>query len=43
MLTMARRGRIGSFLVYLVGLLVVVGAGFAGLRLWQDRDAQLVA
>ena len=43
MLTMARRGRIGSFLVYLVGLLVVAGAGFAGVRLWQDKDAQLVA
>jgi RND family efflux transporter MFP subunit len=43
MLTMAKRGRIGSFLVYLVGLLVVVGAGFTGVRLWQDKDAQLVA
>ena len=43
MLTMARRGRIGSFLVYLVGLLVVAGAGFTGVRLWQDKDAQLVA
>ena len=27
MLTMARRGRFGSFLVYLIGLLVVGGAG----------------
>ena len=43
MLTMARRGRIGSFLVYLVGLLVVAGAGLTGVRLWQDKDAQLVA
>jgi RND family efflux transporter MFP subunit len=40
---MARRGRIGSFLVYLIGLLVVVGAGFTGVRLWQDKDAALVA
>src|SRR6202163_2851374 len=43
MLTMARRGRIGSFMVYLLGLLVVAGAGFTGVRLWQDKDAQLVA
>ena len=42
-LSMARRGRFGSFLVYLIGLLVVAGAGFAGVRLWQDKDAQLVA
>jgi len=40
---MARRGRIGSFLVYFVGLLVVAGAGLTGVRLWQDKDAQLVA
>ena len=40
---MARRGRFGSFLVYLVGLLVVAGAAFTGVRLWQDKDAQLVA
>ena len=40
---MARRGRFGSFLVYLVGLLVVAGAGLTGVRLWQDKDAQLVA
>ena len=39
---MARR-RFGSFLVYLIGLLVVVGAGFTGVRLWQDKDAQLGA
>jgi membrane fusion protein, multidrug efflux system len=40
---MARRGRFGSFLVYLIGLLVVAGAAFTGVRLWQDKDAQLVA
>src|SRR5215467_5772752 len=37
------RRRIGSFLVYLIGLLVIAGAGFTGVRLWQDKDAQLVA
>lgn len=40
---MARRGRSGSFLVYLIGLLIVAGAAFTGVRLWQDKDAQLVA
>ena len=40
---MARRGRFRSFLVYLVGLLVVAGAAIAGLRLWQQKDAQLVS
>jgi RND family efflux transporter MFP subunit len=40
---MARRSRFGSFLFYLIGLLVVVGAGFTGVRLWQDKDAQLIA
>lgn len=39
---MARR-RFGSFLVYLIGLLVVVGAAFTGVRLWHDKDAQLGA
>jgi hypothetical protein len=43
MLVMARRGRFSSFLFYLVGLLMVAGAGFGGLRLWQQKDAQLVA
>jgi membrane fusion protein, multidrug efflux system len=40
---MARRGRFGSFLVYLVGLLVMAGAALVALHLWQDKDAQLVA
>jgi multidrug efflux pump subunit AcrA (membrane-fusion protein) len=39
---MAKR-RFGSFLVYLIGLLVVVGAAFTGVRLWHDKDAQLGA
>jgi len=40
---MARRGRFGSLLVYLVGLLLVAGAAIGGLHLWQQKDAQLVA
>ena len=40
---MARRGRFGSFLGYIVGLLLVAGAAFGGLHLWQQKDAQLVA
>jgi membrane fusion protein (multidrug efflux system) len=43
MLCMARRGRFGSFLLYLVGLLLVAGTAFGGLRMWQMKDAQLVA
>jgi membrane fusion protein, multidrug efflux system len=42
MLTMARR-RVGSFLLYLIGLVVVAGAAFTGVRLWQDKDARLIA
>jgi membrane fusion protein, multidrug efflux system len=40
---MARRGRFRSFLVYLIGLLVVGGAGFAAVHLWQQKDAQILA
>ena len=40
---MARRGRFRSFLVYLIGLLVIGGAGFAAVHLWQQKDAQLLA
>jgi RND family efflux transporter MFP subunit len=40
---MARRGRFGSFVVYLIGLLLVAGAALVGLRLWQQKDAALVA
>jgi len=40
---MARRGRFGAFLVYLIGILVVGGAAFGGLRLWWQKDAQVVA
>jgi membrane fusion protein, multidrug efflux system len=42
MLTMAKR-RFGSLLVYLLGLLLVGGAALTTLRLWQNKDAQLVA
>ncbi len=40
---MARRGRFRSFPVYLTGLLVVAVAALTGARLWQDKNAQLVA
>jgi membrane fusion protein (multidrug efflux system) len=40
---MAKRGRLGSFLVYLVGILLVAGAAFGGLSLWLKKDAQLVS
>lgn len=40
---MARRGRFGSLLVYLIGFVVVAGAGLTGVRLWLSKDAQLVA
>ena len=40
---MARRGRFGSFLVYPVGIVVVVGAALGSVRLWQVKDAQLLA
>src|SRR5215475_13538075 len=39
---MAKR-RLGSFLLYLIGLIVVAGAAFTGVRLWYDKDAQLIA
>jgi membrane fusion protein, multidrug efflux system len=40
---MARRGRFGSLLVYLGGLLLVAVAALGGLHLWQQKDAALVA
>jgi membrane fusion protein (multidrug efflux system) len=43
MLCMARRHRFGSWLPYLVGPLLVAGAAFGGVHLWQQKDAQLVA
>ena len=41
-LTMAK-GRFRSLLVYSIGVLLVAGAALTTLRLWQDKDAQLVA
>jgi membrane fusion protein, multidrug efflux system len=40
---MARRGWFGSSLFYLVGLLLVGGAAFVGLHLWQQKASQLIA
>ncbi len=40
---MAKRGRFGSFMVYLVGLLLVAVAAVGGLHLWLQKDAQLLA
>ena len=37
------KGRFRSLLVYSVGILLVAGAALIVLRLWQDKDAQLVA
>jgi RND family efflux transporter MFP subunit len=42
MLAMARRG-LRSLLVYLLGALLVGGAALTVVRLWHDKDAQLVA
>ena len=40
---MPRRARFSSFLLYLAGVGVVAAAVFAGLHLWWQKDAQLVA
>ena len=40
---MAKQGRGASLLVYVAGVLVVAGAALGGLRLFQQKDAQLVA
>lgn len=40
---MARRGRFGSLVFYVVGLLLVGGAAVGGLHLWQQKAARLVA
>ena len=40
---MARRSRFASFLLYIVGIVVVGGAALGGLRMWQDKDAALSA
>lgn len=40
---MARRGRFGSVVLYLVGIVVVVSAGLGAWRMWYDKDASLSA
>jgi RND family efflux transporter MFP subunit len=40
---MARRSGFSSCLIYLAGFLMVAGAGWVGLRLWQQKDAKLVS
>lgn len=40
---MPRKRRSRSFLVYVVGLALVGGTVLVGLRLWQQKDAQLIA
>jgi membrane fusion protein (multidrug efflux system) len=40
---MARRSRFASFLLYLVGIVLVGGAALAGLRMWHDKDNALSA
>ncbi|HEX4174030.1 MAG TPA: efflux RND transporter periplasmic adaptor subunit [Acetobacteraceae bacterium] len=37
------RGRFGSLLVYLLGILLVGGAALTAFQLWHDKDAKLVA
>ncbi len=37
------KGPVRSLLVYAIGILLVAGAALTTLRLWQDKDAQLVA
>ncbi len=41
-LTMAK-GRFRSLLVYSIGILLVSGAALTAVRLWHDKDAQLIA
>jgi membrane fusion protein, multidrug efflux system len=40
---MTRRSRIGSFLLYLIGALIIGGAALAGLHMWHDKGATLSA
>lgn len=40
---MARRGRFGSAVLYLLGIVAVVCAGLAAWRMWYDKDATLSA
>jgi membrane fusion protein (multidrug efflux system) len=40
---MARRGRFGTFLLYVLGVLAIGGAGLGAWRMWYDKDATLSA
>lgn len=37
------KGRFRSLLVYSIGILLVAGAALTAVRLWHDKDAQLIA
>jgi membrane fusion protein (multidrug efflux system) len=39
----ARRGRLGSFLLLIVGIVVIGGAAMGAWRMWADKDAALSA
>jgi membrane fusion protein (multidrug efflux system) len=40
---MARRRRMGSFLLYLIGVLVIGGSALGAWRMWRDKDSALSA
>jgi multidrug efflux pump subunit AcrA (membrane-fusion protein) len=40
---MARRGRFGTAVLYLLGIIVVVSAGLGAWRMWYDKGATLSA
>jgi RND family efflux transporter MFP subunit len=40
---MARRGRFGVLILYVLGIVVVAGAGLGAYRMWYDKDASLSA
>jgi len=40
---MAKRGRFGTSLLYLIGLVVILGAALGAWRMWYDKDASLSA
>ncbi|MEA2739685.1 MAG: hypothetical protein QOH05_2992, partial [Acetobacteraceae bacterium] len=40
---MARRGRFGTLLLYVVGIVVIGGAALGAWRMWYDKDLTLSA
>jgi membrane fusion protein (multidrug efflux system) len=40
---MARRGRFGTFVLYILGIVVIGGAALGAWRMWADKDASLSA